>query len=295
VIPADAPATVGAVVGELVGLGWGRERLSASLSMLYRELPRAERPRAAAADGFELVESWWPFAPDEVPDAAAREGFARELEHSGLSLASLNFSSGSRQTGERGVPAVADGRERLRRHVPVALDLAERLGCTLMNLQYGRRDASIPLEEQLERADAAVAFIAESAAARGVRVMVEPLCEVDSPGYLVQGIEAALALCARVEARSGVSIGVCFDLFQLHPHEPRLPDAVRRAGSRIAHVQLADWPDRRAPGTGEIDIPAVLAALRDIGYDGLLGLEYDTAGDTSAAQPPRIPTGADPT
>jgi hydroxypyruvate isomerase len=36
--------------------------LSANVSMLFTELPYQERFAAAAAAGFRMVESWWPFA-----------------------------------------------------------------------------------------------------------------------------------------------------------------------------------------------------------------------------------------
>jgi hydroxypyruvate isomerase len=51
--------------------------------------------------------------------------------------------------------------------------------------------------------------------------------------------------------------------------------AIRRHGPLIGHVQFADSPGRGRPGTGGIDFDAVLGALREIGYTGLIGLEYD--------------------
>ena len=53
-----------------------------------------------------------------------------------------------------------------------------------------------------------------------------------------------------------------------------------RWADAIGHVHVADAPGRRAPGTGQLDLPAFLAALADAGYDGPVGLEYDAAGDT---------------
>ena len=43
----------------------------------------------------------------------------------------------------------------------------------------------------------------------------------------------------------------------------------------IDHVHYADWPGRGAPGTGTVDVLALLQALDRAGYPGTVGLEYD--------------------
>lgn len=258
----------------MIDVGWPQDRLSANISTLYRELPVRERPQAAAADGFERIETWWPFAPDETPASRELAAFRDAVEDAGVRVVCLGFSSGSRAEGERGLPALRDGRARLERHVPVALDLAESLGCSVMNLLYGRRDLAMGLAEQRNRADDAVAFVAQAAAERGIGIMVEPLSQDDAPGYLLSSVSGAIAACMSVEARCGIPIGICFDVFQLFPGEADLAVSAARAIPWIRHVQLADWPDRRPPGAGGIDIPAVVSVLARGGYEGLVGLEY---------------------
>ncbi|MFD0523468.1 hypothetical protein [Paractinoplanes durhamensis] len=46
---------------------------------------------------------------------------------------------------------------------------------------------------------------------------------------------------------------------------------------------MADVPGRCEPGTGEIHYPAVAAALRKLGYDGVVALEGWAAGDPEQA------------
>jgi sugar phosphate isomerase/epimerase len=54
----------------------------------------------------------------------------------------------------------------------------------------------------------------------------------------------------------------------------------RDLGPKLVHmhlhdVRMADWRDHRALGTGVIDLPALVAVLREIGYAGLMQFELE--------------------
>jgi hydroxypyruvate isomerase len=104
-------------------------------------------------------------------------------------------------------------------------------------------------------------------------VVVEALNPHDAPGYLTPAPEDVVRL-TRGEA------GLLLDAYHML-RSGRDPAAeARRFADAIGHVHVADSPGRRAPGTGELDLDAFVAALDEIGYDGPVGLEYDPAGDT---------------
>jgi len=50
----------------------------------------------------------------------------------------------------------------------------------------------------------------------------------------------------------------------------------------VDHVQIADAPGRGEPGSGEIDWPASLALLEQVGYKGLIGLELQPTRKSTA-------------
>jgi sugar phosphate isomerase/epimerase len=62
------------------------------------------------------------------------------------------------------------------------------------------------------------------------------------------------------------------DTFHAHIEEKDPAAAIRRAGSRIAHVHISE-NDRGTPGTGSVEWDATFGALRDIGHDGWLTVE----------------------
>ncbi|MEU4543005.1 hydroxypyruvate isomerase family protein [Nonomuraea dietziae] len=104
-----------------------------NLSILFTDLPLLERPAAAAEAGFTAVEMWWPF---DGPTPSDRDLRALEsaIEDAGVQLVALNFDAGDMANGDRGVLTQTD---RFLANVDVAVGLAGRLGCRILNALYG--------------------------------------------------------------------------------------------------------------------------------------------------------------
>src|SRR5438045_2241993 len=79
-----------------------RRRYDVNLSILFTELPLLERPAAAAAQGFDAVEFWWPF-DTAVPTEKDVDAFAAAIGDAGVQLVGLNFFAGNMPGGDRGL------------------------------------------------------------------------------------------------------------------------------------------------------------------------------------------------
>jgi hydroxypyruvate isomerase len=73
------------------------------------------------------------------------------------------------------------------------------------------------------------------------------------------------------------------DVYHAQIGEGNLISLIEKAGPYIGEVQVADVPGRCEPGTGEINYPAIAAALRRISYDGTVGLEAFAESDSELA------------
>jgi sugar phosphate isomerase/epimerase len=62
------------------------------------------------------------------------------------------------------------------------------------------------------------------------------------------------------------------DLFHANIEEVDIAAAISAAGRHIGHVHFVD-SNRRPAGCGHIDYAPIVAALREIGYDGYLSAE----------------------
>jgi hydroxypyruvate isomerase len=247
--------------------GW-----SVHLSMLFTELPLVERPAAARAAGFSAVETWWP--------GAEAEAWAEAVREAGVRVALLNSHGGDIGAGDRGFLNRVEERERELGRIDEAVSLAARVGCTRVNVLAGRFTDTEPESRQR---DAAVYLLREAgprAAAQGVVLVVEALNALDVPGYLVPTAAAARRF---LEAVGSDSVQLLYDAYHAArsgsdpiAEAPRFVDV-------IGHVQYADHPGRGAPGTGTVDLRTFADALREAGYEGDIGLEFDPHGDTSKA------------
>jgi len=100
-----------------------------------------------------------------------------------------------------------------------------------------------------------------------VTIALEPLNRYES--RLLNTVAETLEV---VEAVGADNVGLLFDTFHANIEEADPAAAIGAAGSRLAHVHLAD-SNRWVPGYGHIDFHAAERALDRIGYGGAVVLE----------------------
>ncbi|MFZ0380711.1 MAG: TIM barrel protein [Solirubrobacteraceae bacterium] len=246
-------------------------RFSANLSFLFKDAPFAERFARARDAGFTGVEFMWPGA-EEV---AAVE---RAVAETGLEVALFNFDAGDMAAGDRGLLSDPGRARRFRENVPVALELAAKVGCTRLNALVGVRLPELELEAQLELARQNVAWAAEQAQVQGASIMIEAVNTFENGPYLLDTTAKAVKFLDAVRADN---VALQFDVYHMQRMEGNLSDTISRVLPRIGHVQIADPPRRTEPGTGEINYGYILGLLERSGYTGWVGLEYNPSSPTT--------------
>jgi hydroxypyruvate isomerase len=246
---------------------------SAHLSLLFGELPYLERPGAAAAAGFTVVETWWPGR--ELLDA-----WTDEVDRHSLDVRLLNCDGGDLGAGERGFLNVPGRREETLAAFTAAAEAAARCGAPYVNLLVGRDTGRASREEQLGVAARVLSECVQIARRAGVEIVLEPINDRDVPGYLVPTPDAALGL---IEAAGSDEVLLLYDAY----HAARMgADPCVDVTSwlpLVGHVHYADCPGRGAPGTGTIDLSRFVDVLVGGGYAGVVGLEFDPGPSTRDA------------
>ncbi|MEO9820757.1 MAG: sugar phosphate isomerase/epimerase family protein [Paracoccaceae bacterium] len=137
-------------------------------------------------------------------------------------------------------------------------------------------------DEMKARADRMISGLAEVAPlarAAGQVFAVEPLnrFETDMLNTTQQGIEL-------VDTVNDAGLGLMLDTFHMNMEDQSIPDAIRMAGTRTVHFQ-ANENHRGFPGTGNMDWPAIMRSLHQVGYSGPISLEPFRRDDQRLALP----------
>ncbi len=175
-------------------------RFAANLTMLFTEVPFLDRFERAADAGFEAVEFLFPYA---FPAAEIRQ----RLDDHGLSLVLHNLPAGDWDAGERGIACLPDRVDEFRDGVAQAIDYAQALG--VQAAQLPRRASCRRARRPTTRA----ASSSRTCASRptkldgaGLKLLIEPINDVDIPGFFLTAHEAGDRRSSTTSARRTRSV-----------------------------------------------------------------------------------------
>lgn len=132
---------------------------------------------------------------------------------------------------------------------------------------YGVRTGLPPTSDEWNWCVEALQQAGEHAARCGVTIAVEPLNRFES--YFLNTAADCDRLIREVDHDRVVA---ALDTHHAHIEEQDTCAAIRAHGETLGHIQLSE-NHRGTPGQGQIDFPAVLSALEDVGYEGWLVVE----------------------
>ena len=182
-----------------------------------------------------------------------------------------------------------DGAAELLRTAQQSLEVAEQLNCPRLNVHgTGLDEKGLPViptdvvsPAMWLTAARTLTRLAELGERAGRVFTLENLnTAVDHPRTPFAKAADTLAL---VEAVDNPHLRMNLDLYHAQIGEGNLIELVERALPMVGEIQVADVPGRCEPGTGEINYPAIAAALDRLGYDGVVGLEAFASGDSGQA------------
>lgn len=133
-------------------------------------------------------------------------------------------------------------------------------------------------DEARKRAAEALHKLASVADSEGVPLSFETFRFSDPQNYsIVFGLEDAVAFLAEA---GRPDVPLAYDVWHVWGSSDRLLELTRELAPRINVVQLNDvrhetraWADRVLPGDGVADLPGIIAALREGGFDSWYDLE----------------------
>jgi sugar phosphate isomerase/epimerase len=229
--------------------------------VLWDDLPAAVR--LAADLGFDAVEL---FPPE--PDALDPKAVRALLASHNLSVSAVGSGAGWVRHKLSLTHADAAHRSRARDFARSMIDFAAALDApVIVGSMQGRWGDGVSKDSALGYLAEALTDLGNHATSRGQVLLYEPLNRYET--NLINTIEDGVRFLKRL---STVGVKLMADLFHMNIEEADIGAAIRLGGQHIGHVHFAD-SNRRPAGFGHTDFDAVVAAIREIGYEGYFAAE----------------------
>ncbi|MBL6689291.1 MAG: TIM barrel protein [Pseudomonadales bacterium] len=243
-------------------------KFAANLTTMFAELPFPERFAAASDCGFRAVEILAPY-PFETKDLETW------LKVNDLQLLLINISPGP--SGETGLAALPGRELEFRASFEQALHYTTYLGAGMIHVLAGKNADGVTasVDTFVDNLKWAARLAGES----NINLMLEPLNNVDVPGYLHSHLETTRGL---VEAVGHDNVRLQFDFYHQQIMEGNLARNLEANLDIIGHAQFSSVPGRHEPQYGEVNVPYLCDLLDELGYDGYIGCEYSAKSDTRA-------------
>ena len=247
-------------------------RLAANISLMFPQLPFADRFAAAAKAGFRYVEYQFPYSFGSAAEIAGR---ARDA---GVEVVLHNLPAGDAAKGDRGIACLPDRVGEFREGVERAIEYAKAAGCPRLNTLAGIAPAGVAREKAKQTLVENLRYAAGKLKAAGLTLLTEPCNPRTIPGFFLNTSQGRHRGHRRGRRR------------QPPPAVRPVPHADRRGRPRqndrapaAAHRPHADRRRAGAQRAGHRARSTSISCCRHIdrlGYQGWIGAEYIPKGDT---------------
>ena len=245
-------------------------RLAASAEMLFTNLPFEQRVREIASRGFEV--EIWDWTQKDLP-----------------ALAATGATFGSMTGYITGDLLEEDGIEAFLRTAEESIEASKIINCPRLNVHGTGLDGNGQAirkrfevsNDEWAKATETLTRLAELGEKHNKMFMLENLnLLVDHSGTPFGLAKDTIKLVSTINSPF---LRLNLDLYHAQIGEGNLTELVREAYDYIGEIQVADVPGRTEPGTGEINYKRIARELKELGYDGVVGLEGWASGDSVEA------------
>jgi protein FrlC len=215
-------------------------------------------------DGIEIGAA----APHAYPSQVTKERrkeIKRLLDDNGLEVSSMLPAPGGGPGFNVASPLPEERREAVEQYKQV-VELCSNLGGKTVLYIAGWQIYGTPRVQAWDWSAEALKEVAGAADGSGVVLAIEP---TPTDSNLIESCDHAIELMEQVAVPN---VKLMFDTQHAYYRNEVPTDYVYKMGKNLRHVHLSEF-GRLAPGQGPGDFVGLVAALRNIGYDGYLAME----------------------
>ena len=239
--------------------------LAVNIEMTWGKMPVLDKIRKVADFGFTQYE-FWPWRGKDI------DAIAKLNDKLGLKTSQFSCHWGITSPEKR-----AGFLDDVKKAVEVAKILNVHKTCVVA----GEMTKGLSLEAQNQAVVDSLKAAAEIVSPADVTIILEPLnVLVDHPHQLIVHSAHAAEI---LKAVGSSHVKMLFDCYHQQISEGNLSGNIRKYHDLIGYYQIGDHPGRHEPGTGEVNYAHVFRVIREVGYDGAIGMEFSPKSSPEAA------------
>jgi hydroxypyruvate isomerase len=250
-------------------------KISVCAECFFTDLPFEQRIKKIAAIGYKYIEFWHPEGTfdgktidfSQLKDAKLLKKAAYD---NGLKINDFAFGAWDGSIG--GSPTDAADHAKWFEQIQKMLDFANAVGCPKGIILSGMTQKNVSAEKMNDNLVTAFSKAAKMAEKAGVVLVIEPLNSmVDHGGYYLDKTAGAVEIINKVKSPN---LKLLFDVYHMQIMQGNLLDFIEKNIGIIVHFHSAGVPGRGELFDTEVNYPAIIKKVDQLGYEGCFGLEY---------------------
>lgn len=245
-------------------------QFSANLSLLFTEYPLLQRFEQAKKAGFDTVEIQFPYT-ESVAD------IKQALQQHQLTLVLFNIAADDLLQGGEGLAAVPHKQPQFKQALEQAVAYAEILQPQLINVLPGCAKDEHIIQLYLDTFCNNLQLALDAFSPLGIKTVFEAINTHDMPGFLIYSSQHMLKIQKQI---NHPDLKLQYDIYHMVRMGEQPLAFIQQHVDKIGHIQFADCPGRRQPGTGQIEFSALFDLIKKSNYCGWVGAEYHPTATT---------------
>ena len=213
-----------------------------------------EGMKLAKATGFDTVE-FWDWANKDM------ERIYQAQKELGLNISSICAK-------DRGTLADPSTHENAIKGLEETIEVAKKLGCSKI-IVTAREMPGFDREESHKNIVEGFKKLAPIAEAADMTLVLEPIWS-PFPEFFRDSAEPFKV----IEEVGSYHLKLLYDIFHYQLMEGNILNTIKNHIDQIGHIHVASAPNRTEITGGELNYSCILNEIKNLGYDGYIGLEY---------------------
>ncbi|HPS54290.1 MAG TPA: TIM barrel protein [Sedimentisphaerales bacterium] len=249
--------------------------VSVCLETVFTDMTVEDRIAKIAEAGYKYVEFWHPegtFDGKGVQFSKAKDAASmkKACKDNGIKINDFAMHAWDGSIG--GCPVKAEDHKKYFVQIQKMIDFAKSVGCDKGIILSGTVDKNLTHEQMRKNLLKAFKKVTKMAEAQNFTLLIEPLNTlVDHPGYFLDCPQAAADIIREINSPN---LKLLFDVYHMQIMQGNIIAFIEKNIDIIGHFHSAGVPGRAELFDTEVNYPAIMKKLDELGYKGCFGLEY---------------------